>query len=58
MFPKRTACFYFNIIFLRFKFHVDSSSIETNYFRKNKKIIIEEEQFKILENKAEDEKGD
>ena len=42
----------------RFKSHADSGSVVTGYFRKNKKMIIEEEQFKILENKAEDEKGD
>ena len=41
----------------RFKSHADSGSVVTGYFRKNKKMITEEEMFKILEKRAEDEKG-
>lgn len=41
----------------RFKSHADSSGVVSGHFRKYRRMMTEEEVFRFLENKAEDEKG-
>ena len=41
----------------RFKSHADSSGVVSDYFRKTKKMISEEELFKFLANTSKEEKG-